>query len=226
MNSTSLNEDAGNSRPIDELLHFFRQQGELKDCPPETELFQRGEAIRDVCLIERGLVKFTRIGKQGREMMVALRLPGNLLGAAAVISRRAPQVTGETLTECRLYSLPVTAFLQLVHTDIEFSRCVLQVISRQFYKQTAQLARLGTVSARSRLAHLLLQSVPDSAYQQEGEIRLQLLPMDNADLAKMMAVTPEYFSSKLRELEKMNIIRRGKGWIYVRDLAMLIREAE
>ena len=160
MSSTSLNEDADNGESTDELLHRFRQQGELKDCPPETELFQRGQAIRDVYLIERGLVKFTRIGKQGREMMVALRLPGNLLGAAAVISRRAPQVTGRTLTECRLYSLPVAAFLHLVHTDIEFSRSILQAVSRQFYEQTNRLAQLGTASARPRLAHLLLQLVP------------------------------------------------------------------
>ena len=226
MNSTSLNEDADNGGSIDELLHFFRQQGELKDCPPETELFQRGQAIRDVCLIERGLVKFTRIGKQGREMMVALRSPGNLLGAAAVISRRAPQVTGETLTECRLYSLPVTAFLHLVHTDIEFSRCVLQAISRQFYKQTAQLARLGTVSARSRLAHLLLQSVPESGYKSEKEIRLDL-QMSKANRARVLAMSPEHLSRMFTELEEMGIIRRGsKGLIYVRNLALLSQEAE
>lgn len=225
MNPTSLNEDATNGGSSDEFLHLFRQQGELKDCPPETELFQQGQAIREVCLIERGLVKFTRIGKQGRGMMVALRSPGDLLGAAAVVSRRAPQVTGRTLTECQIYCLSAEVFQSLVDADAEFSRYILQAISRQLYEQTGRLAQLGTASARARLAHLLLQLVPESGHKSEEEIRLEL-PMSKVDLASMLAITPAHLSRKFGELEKMGIIRRGKDWVFVRNLALLSQEAE
>lgn len=225
MNTAVFSSDVIMGKSNDESLNLFRQQGELKDYPPKTELFRQGQPIRNICLIERGLIKFTRASKQGREMVVALRSPGSLLGAAAAVSNVIPQVTGSTLTECQIYCLSAEAFLHLVETDTEFSLSILQTVSYQFYEQTSWLALLGTASARSRVAHLLLQLVPQPADQQSGEIRLHL-PMDKADLAKMLAMTPQHFSSKLRELEEVNVIRRSKGWIYVRDLAALTREAE
>jgi AraC-like DNA-binding protein len=33
---------------LDELIQFFYQQGELKDFPPQTELFRQGEAINTI----------------------------------------------------------------------------------------------------------------------------------------------------------------------------------
>ncbi|MDQ3012311.1 MAG: Crp/Fnr family transcriptional regulator [Acidobacteriota bacterium] len=225
MNATALSSDTARGKSKEEFLNLFRQRGELKDHPPKTELFRQGQPIRNICLIERGLVKFTCAGKQGREMVVALRAAGSLLGAAATVSNCLPWMTASTLTECQIYCLSAEAFLRLVENDFDFSLSILRAISRQLYEQTNWLALLGTASARARQAHLLLQLVPESAYQQQGEIRLNL-PMSKADLARMLAITPQHFSSKLRELEEMNILRRGKGWIYVRDLTALIHEAE
>jgi CRP/FNR family transcriptional regulator len=225
MSFTSLNENAVKSRSTAELLHFFRQRGELKDYSPETELFHRGQAIREIHLIERGLVKFTRAGKLGHEMVVMLRSSGDLLGAAAIVSHRIPQVTGRTLTECQIYSLSTKVFQDLVEVNIEFSRSILQAISRQLYEQTERLAQLGTSSARARLAHLLLQLIPESGYKSKEEIRLEL-PISKVDIAGLLAITPEHLSRKFGELEEMGIIRRSKGWVYVRNLALLSQESE
>ncbi|MDQ3013142.1 MAG: Crp/Fnr family transcriptional regulator [Acidobacteriota bacterium] len=218
-------EDAAGSSLDDKFPSLFRQHAELKDYLPETELFRQGRLISAIWLIERGIVKFTRTHSQGREMIVALRLPGKLLGAASVISHSPSAVTAATLTECRLYHLSAEVFLNLVETNTEFARYLLRTISRQFYEQSANLARLGTSPALARVAHLLLQLVPESAYKQGGEIRLEL-PAKHAVLAKTLAIRHEYFSRLLGKLNKMGIIRSSKGWIYVRDLKRLAQQAE
>jgi len=224
MSVTPLPEDAADNNSNNEFLLLFRQQAELKDCLPDTVLFRQERLIPGIWFIEGGLVKFTRTDKQGRDMIIALRLPGNLLGAAAVISRNLSSVTATTLTESRLYHLSTEIFLNLVETNPEFAKHVLHAICNQFYKQSADLARLGTSPALARVAHLLLHIAQESAYKQGGEARLEL-PAKHADLAKILAIRAEYFSRLLGELEGMGIIRRSKGWIYVRDMDRLVQEA-
>ncbi len=224
MSTKLLNKGAASS-PGNDFLSLFRQAGKLEHCLPGTELFRQEQSIRDIYLIESGAVKFTRATNRGREMLVTLRSEGDLLGAASVISHNLSSVTATTVTECRIRRLSTEAFLKLEETDREFSRALLRAISRQFYQQTARLAWLGTSKSLARVAHLLLQLVPESASKQAGEARLQL-PMKHVDLAKMLAMSPEHFSRMLSKLEEMGIIRRSKGWICVRDLKRLAEEAD
>ncbi|MCI0389265.1 MAG: Crp/Fnr family transcriptional regulator [Acidobacteria bacterium] len=220
-----MNETTVDSRSSDEILSLFRQRGRLIDCPPGIELFRQGHAIHDVCLLERGLIKLTHANKDGNEFVIDLRLPGRMLGAATVISRNLALVTGMTLTDCRIHSLSAEAFLNVVETDIEFSQHVLRVISQQFYEQVVNLAELGSIPARSRLARILLKFIPEPAYKLGEEIRLQL-PVSKADLAGLLAIAPSYFSRLLGKLEEKGVIRRSKGWIYVRSIDLLRQEAE
>ena len=226
MNTIVLPLGTADDKSKDESLNLFRQRGEPKDYPPETELFRQGQPIRDVCLIERGLVKFTCAGKKGREVVVMLRSPGDLLGVAAVISNLAPHMTASTLTECQISCISAGVFLNLLDTDIEFSRYIQKTGYRQYYEQMGRMAQLATASARTRLARLLLQLVPESGDKSEKEIRLDL-QMSKANRARVLAMSPEHLSRMFTELEEMGIIRRGsKGLIYVRNLALLSQEAE
>lgn len=208
-----------------ELLQFFYQQGELKDFPPQTELFRQGEAINTICLIESGLVKLTHTSGQGSVMTVALRFPGTMLGAASVISGNPAPTFAVTVETCRLYCLPAEIFLQQLKTNIKFANEVVRAISQNFYEQTLHQARLGTLRTPGRVAQLLLQFLPRAVLEQNGEMRLQL-PISDSDAARLLMISPEHFSRTLKQLKTRDIIRRSKGWIFISDLEALRREAE
>lgn len=220
-----MNDNATNNGSNDKALSVFRRCGELKNYPPGVELYRQGEVIKSAYLLESGLVKHVHAGKRGNEMVLDLRSPGKILGAASIILRNPALVTGATLTECLIYSLTSKAFLNELKTDIEFSQCILRMISQQFYEQVLRQARLGTAPSRSRLAQILLQFIETSAHKSGGEIRLQL-PVSNSDLAGLLAIAPSYLSRLLGELEKKGVIRRSKGWIYIRSIDLLRWEAE
>lgn len=219
-----MNECAFNVISSDEILSLFSQRGELKDCPPGVELFQQGRPVHDVHLLERGLVKFTHTTKHGNEMVTELRWPMRILGAAALISGKPILMTCATVTECRIYSLSAETFFNLLETNIEFSHHVLQTVSQQFYEQVLRRVQLGTVPALSRLANILLQSIPEPAPKPGEEIRLQL-PMSHTDVAGFLAIAPSSLSRLLGQLERKGTIRRGKGWIYVTNIELLRQEA-
>jgi len=210
---------------VNELLQFFYQQGELKDFPPQTQLFRQGEAINTICQIESGLVKLTHTSEQGIMMTAALRFPGTMLSAAAAISGNPAPASAVTLEPSQMYCLAVETFLQQLKTNIKFANEVARAISQNFYEQTLHQARLGTLRAPGRVAQLLLQFLPRAVPEQNGEMCLQL-PISDSDAARLLMISPEHFSRTLKQLKTRGLIRRSKGWIYINDLEALRREAE
>lgn len=224
MNTTLVPASISNNSVNEELLNLFHRHGELKERSPGAELFRQNHSISDACLIERGLVKLMHTNQQGREVIIALRWPIRMLGVMAIISTRPAPTSAVTLTSCLMRCISTDSFLGLLQTDSEFSNCILRAISQDFYEQTLNQVQLSTANSRERLSRFLLQLIPVSAQEQEGELRLQL-PIPKGDLAKLLAITPEHLSRVLAELEKRGAIRRSKGWIYVTSIALLSHEA-
>lgn len=216
-----------NGKPLTATAHlqedFVTQFGRLSTpriYPPQTELFRQAQPIPNICLLEHGLVSFSHTNPEGQEVIVALRLPGNLLGAAAALSGSLAPVTAVTLTECHIYCLSAHDFLQQAQTNVAFAQWLLFAISKQSCEQMEHLAQLGALPARIRLLQHLLQLALETQTQTTGAIRLQL-PYKRTTLAQILMIGPAYLSRLFKKLEKEGLIEQHNGWIYVPDVTQL-----
>lgn len=185
--------------------------------PPGTKLFRQCFPVQDVYFIEHGIVKLIHLEPGGREIIVDLRFPGWMLGAAAVIIHKPPLVTGITLSECRLRHVPSEVFRHLMETDAQFSRLVHEMHSHEVFDQVTRFAQLEGTPARQRLEQLMWQllaiSEPDGL---KNEIKLAL-PLKQWEVAALIAVTPSYLSKIYNELEQEGILHRRNGWLIIHD---------
>jgi len=185
--------------------------------PAATELFQQGSPAREVYFIGRGLVKLIRLDPQGHELIINLRAPGWLLGAASVVVQKSHPVTAVTLTKCHLYRISAQVLLQLAKTDAQFSWQLQQLHSREVFEQAARVMQLGCLSAQQRLEQLLWQLVSAQERNElHKDIRLQL-PLKQWEMAQLIAITPPYLSELFNHLERDGILRREKGWFIIPD---------
>ena len=191
MNEYNLSETAIQENQGGEIWEHFQQQAELKCYPPETIISQQADAFRNIYLIERGIVKFMRSDESGNEMIIEIRSSGDLIGAAGAICQNLAPVSAVTLTECHIYHLPVETFLAFLEANNAFLRATALAISQQYYAQMTRLARLGTASARSNLAYLMLRFVNELDWDNGHEVRLHL-PYNRTTIAKLLAVNPSY----------------------------------
>jgi len=185
--------------------------------PAAIELFQQGSPAQEVYFVDRGLVKLIHLEQDGRELIVDLRSPGWLLGAASVIAQKPHAVTAVTLTKCHLRHLPAQLFLSLLKADAQLSWQLHQMHSREVCDQVTRVVQLGCLSARHRLENLLWQLI--SALELSGlqrEVRLQL-PLKHQEIAELIVVTPAYLSRLFSQLEAENILQRKKGWLVISD---------
>jgi CRP-like cAMP-binding protein len=157
-------------------------------------------------------------------MITGLRSVGKLLGAASAIAKVPSPMTAITLTQCEVYRLSASKFISLMETNADFSRHVTELISQQHQEQMIRQAQLGLLSARARLALLLLNFSDELVPNKKGELRLQL-PFKDADVAAMLAVDPAHLSRVFSKLAKDGVIRKSSGWIYITNLDLLRQEA-
>ncbi len=207
--------------PLDtELWEQVEDLAPLQVYPAAVELFRQGSPPQSVYYIERGLVKLILLEEEGGELVIGLRSPGWLLGAASVILQEPYALTAITLTPSYLRRIPARSFIELVKSNAHFSWYLQRMQSRELLDQLARVMQLGCLSARHRLEQLLWQLASDLelGQPQKGakEVRLNL-PLRHREIAELIAVTPAYLSRLFSQMEQEGLLQRSQGWLIVSD---------
>ena len=204
---------------------FLRQNSLQQTIPANTWLFQQDDPIRNIYLLEKGIVKLTRVEANGAESIGELRFGGTLLGAASALANVPVPLSAFTLTECKVARMSVADFLHLEQSNRAFSHALLVFVSQQKGEQSIRYARRAMFSARAQLAHLLLLLRREFGEVRNGEMRLAS-PLTKQDMAGWIGITPQHLSAILREMKRDGLLAEENGWIIFRDLKRLTYEAE
>jgi CRP-like cAMP-binding protein len=185
--------------------------GPTQTYPAHVEIFKQGTPSSAVYFIEKGSVKLTWMDEEGHEVIAGLRHRHWIVGAPAVLLRKAYSFTVTTLTPCVLRCISAQDFLHLVETNGEFSQHLIRLLSQAIFNHGRSLVMMGCTSAKERLKDLLCKFIPDKNQEVELHDLKIHLPLKNKELAEILAVTPEHLSRLLKELEREKLIRREKG---------------
>jgi CRP-like cAMP-binding protein len=186
--------------------------------PPATKLFQQGARASEVYLVDKGLIKLTRLNEDGQEMITSLRSTGSILGAATAIVHKPHPVTAMTLTRCFLRRISLEDFFHLVRTDDNFCWYLHRSHSLEVHQQASQLIRMKYLSARQRLEQLVWQLLEAiDAGRQDGPVRLHL-PLKYWEIAQLIGITPEHLSRVLKQIQDDGIMSRENGSLIITDI--------
>jgi CRP/FNR family transcriptional regulator, cyclic AMP receptor protein len=193
------------------------RSGQWASCqiiPEGSQVFQQGSAAKEIYSIEKGLVKLLRREEDGKEAIAAIRYPGCLLGTASVILDEPFSVSAVTVTPCHLYRIAAQDFRSLMRKDQELSWKIHQMMARELDEHLKQLTGIECLTARERLEEFLWQLISSTEPKPSGSVRLQL-PAKHFEIAQLLAMTPQYLSWLIAELEKDEMIQRDRGWLRI-----------
>lgn len=187
-------------------------------------LFLERDAGSEVLVLLRGRVKLGSVSQAGREAMLGIREPGDLLGEMAAIDETVRSATATALDEVEALAVPGPAFLAFVTTTPAASTHLLRILSSRL--RDADVKRLeflsqdtvGRVSAR--LVELAQRfGAPDTAGTHIG------VPITQEELAGWTGSSREAVVKALRTLRELGWIATGRAGITVLDLEALRRRA-
>jgi CRP/FNR family transcriptional regulator len=183
--------------------------------PAGVELLAQGELPRSVYVVQRGLIKLSRLSSDGREAIVGLRGPASLIGAAEVLLGKLYAATATCATRCTVLRLEANEFQRRLCDDPDLCAYLLQQQSAEVYEQMLGMAELANASARQRLEQLLWTIVVGSHPSVPTAPVTVRLPLKCAEVARLLGITPQYFSELLTRLESEGTIRRLKDGLRV-----------
>ncbi len=181
------------------------------------ELFRQHDPAKQVYFIEKGIVKVSSIGPGGEEVIISLRRNNWLLGATQVISGNTYMTTATTLTPCSIRCVAARLFMDQLTTDNAFSVEVNRMLSFEIGHNIRKIITLECMSATERLKNFLCELISYenmAGLETKGQLEL---PLKSAELAEIIAVTPQHLYRILRDPDLKVHLKQSKKTLSIID---------
>ncbi|TPW21023.1 MAG: cAMP-binding protein [Elusimicrobia bacterium] len=175
-------------------------------------LFQAGSRATGVHCLSSGLVKLYRVGAGGKEQILRLAGPGDLLGHRAVLGERPHDHDAEAMTDVEVCYLPADTLSPLLAAASPLVRSLVKKLVEEGIEVEGRLVERSQMRAEVRLAAFLLKL----AGKGEGPARFEL-PLSRQELADFLGAAPETIIRALAHLSKKRLIRIEGRFIEVLD---------
>jgi CRP-like cAMP-binding protein len=182
-------------------------------------LLREGEQTSHVELLTSGFVKITAI-VEGVETLLAIRVPGDILGETAALTGR-PRTA--TVTTCgRITSVVVAqpAFRDFMRRNPEAALNMAATMGERLHWANVRRADFAAYQAEVRLARLLAEMAEKIGHRTDEGIVIGL-GINQTELATMIGIAEATAQKAMRDLRRAGAIATGYRSITVTDLDRL-----
>lgn len=188
-------------------------------------LFREGEAGGSVLALESGRVKVTVATPLGRELLLALKEPGELLGELSALDGRPRSATATALEPVQAVAVTAAEFSDFLDDHPRVALRLLRSLAGLIRDGDARVADHATGDTAARLARRLL-SLADRFGEHNGPMVEITLDLRQEDLAGWVGATREATSRALAKLRADGCVSTARQRVQVVDPAALRRWAD
>lgn len=188
----------------------------LRRLSGDSTLAHEGDAAQSLHVLRSGSLKCFRTLEDGYEQMMALALPGDVLGFDALHCGRMP-VTIVSLEVSTVYTLPLKALPHWRREHPALDQALLLALSRQLARAARLTEMLAAVSSSVRLARFLLYMSAQAAERGWSPRRLRL-HLGRREIASLLGMAHETVSRSFTTLVEAGLVQVDNREIEILDL--------
>jgi CRP/FNR family transcriptional regulator len=190
-------------------------------------VFTEGDLCRHLYILESGRVKFYRTSAEGREQILKVfDRPGDTFCIPSAFRTGSHIVSASAVTETRLRLLDVDTVNGLAREHPSMALKLVATAGEHMTHLVALAEDLSLKTATARLAkHVYEQAVAEGA-ENGKEIRLSRDRLHEEELASLLGTVRVHISRSLMNLVRAGAIDLTRGFVRVRDLAILKQVSE
>lgn len=198
--------------------------GRRRSYGPGVTLFHEGDDSGPVVVLLGGRVKVATVGGSGREAIVAVRGPGDLIGELSAIDGGPRSATVTTLEPAEVLLVPGSAFAALLERHLRIALVLLRMVAGRLRYADSQQAQFATQDVVGRVAARLLELGDRFGVAEDDQIVIEL-PISQEELAAWTGSSREAVSKALQQLRTLHVLETGRKRITVLDAEALRRRA-
>jgi len=198
--------------------------GRLRSYEAGEVIYRQGEPSAHVRLLMSGTVKLTARAR-GRETLLEIRVPGDLLGEREVLKSQSPtgrathHATATTLRPTRVAVVSSTDFAKFIKSEPSAWPAIAQDLETRLSEAESRISGISAEGANRRLARAILALSMSTAM---AEVKRSSLEFSQAELASWIGVSRETVERVMRDWRKRGIIETGYRRITVLRLDTLM----
>src|SRR5438270_3218265 len=205
-----------------EDVALLRREGRARKFRSGATLFHEGDHSDWIGLVLRGRAKGFGFGADGRERLVAVIGPGELLGELSGIDGAPRSATAAAIEPLELAVLTAGEFVDLLEQHPRATLGILRGVIGRLRDSDKRRVEQGALDTLGRVAQLLVELADRYGEKAEAGVRI-VVPLSQDELAGWAGSSREAFAKALRKLRILGWIETGRRQITVLDLPALVR---
>ncbi len=204
-----------------EALH---EHGIVRAFRKGQALFHQGGTSDRVVVLLSGRVKVSSVTEEGKEIVLAFRGPGDLLGELSALDGEPRSATVEAIEPVEALAIPAADFRSFLIGHPEVALLLLRMLSRRLRDADRKRVEYGAHDTVGRVSARLVELA--ERYGEPVKRGLQIgLPISQEELAGWTGASREAVSKALQTLRKVGWVVTERRRITVLDLEALRRRS-
>ena len=183
-------------------------------------MFEEGEVTNGIYCIKDGVCKLSKLSDNGKDQIVKLVKPGELLGQRSMISDEPANLSAIALEDMEVCFIPRSEVMQFFNENNQFSMNVMKTICEDLKGADDHMVNMAQKTVRQRLVETLIYLEETFGKNEDGSLHIQL---SREELAGMIGTATESCIRLLSELNKSNLIELNGKKIFITDKNKLKR---
>ncbi len=183
-------------------------------------IFYEGNPPLGIYCIYSGRVKLYKVGRKGRQQIIRVVGPGEIMGYRALLANETFSATAEALEATTICVIPKLTLVQLLQQSHELALQFMAKLGHELSLEREQLMSLTQESVKQRTARLLLLLLEGGDKKPETTQGIKV-PFLRREMAEMIGVAPETLARTLQHFVQKGVILVKGSQIYVNNLSRL-----
>ncbi len=189
----------------------------------QTVFFQGNPPLGLYC-INSGKIKLSKIGPEGKESIIRIAGPGDVLGHRSLFCNEKFTATATVIEDSAVCFIDKKFIYHAIEKDPSISLHLIEKLSRDMGKAEDRAASLAQKSVRERLAELLLMLKSSYGVQEKNRWRLDI-KLTREEMASMIGTANETIIRFISEFRELGMIEQEGKIIYIVDENQLTETA-
>ena len=204
----------------DEQLEVFKEAVKTSLHKKRDVIFVEGDPCPGFYVVKSGRVKLLKTSRDGKEQIIKILQPGELLGMETFYDGKRYGNTAMAMDDCEICFIEKRTFFEIIGQHPTIAKKIIIALSKELDNAYSKIGTMGLLNAKEKMAHLLYTLAKDYGSNENGRIKLNL-SLSRLEIAELLGITQETAIRLLKSFKDEGIIEIKRKEIIIKSPAKL-----
>ncbi len=201
-------------------LEAFKDVVVISSYRKREMVFMEGDECTGLYIIRTGRVKVVRSSSSGKEQIISILNPGDMLGFEVFYEGEFYKNSAVAMDDCELCYIDKGSFFKILETEPAIARKLIISMGKELNHTYERIGNLGLLNAKEKLGHLLYTLAREYGVAQDSGIKLNLT-LSRLEIAELLGITQETSIRLLKSFKEEGILDIRRKEIFIKSLDRL-----